>query len=48
MIRKKGVRLYLSLIRLLGLGGLNGASSKLKCNTNPEVLCCNENQIQTS
>jgi IS5 family transposase len=28
MIRKKGVRLYLSLIRLLGLGGLNGLIPK--------------------
>ena len=26
----------------------NMLSSKLKCNTNPEVLCCDEYQIQTS
>ena len=27
---------------------VNRASLKLKCNTNPEALCCDENQMQTS
>jgi len=35
MIRKKGIRLYFALIKLLGLSGLRGKNSRINHNEQP-------------